>query len=152
MEYVMHDVRSESDINNEFRKIADRVDYISVITNKVCARVRIEDIETIEQEGRRMHIFTMFEEFVCYESIERLAPLLVGRTFYRAKKGLVFNFKKVARIENGEIIMESGRVYALGRNNLIKTRKAYKNYLLGYPPFSTDRSTYMVSENFEKII
>lgn len=129
------------------------VDFISIITNKICARIRVEDIELIEQEGRKIHILTANEEFVCYDKVEALVPVLVGRSFYRAKRGLIVNFNAVSRLKDQEIFFESGRSYALGRNNYIKTRKAFKNYLLGYPPFVNRRIDFsQAAEKNEKIL
>ena len=110
-------------------------DTLTIVTNKICARVKVDDIELIEQAGRKLSIFTDQEEFVCYDRLEALAPVLVNKAFFRAKKGLVLNFSRVVRLQDQEVFFDSGRVYCLGRNNYIKTKNAFKSYLLGYPPF-----------------
>lgn len=130
----------------------DRIEYVSIITNKICTRVRIDDIEMIEREGRRIHILTGQDEFICYEKIETLAPLLVNRAFFRAKSGLIVNFRLVNRLADQEIVFMSGRTCVIGRNNYIKTRAAYKRYLLGYPPFVDEFSCAQVAEKQDRIL
>ncbi len=111
--------------------------FISVISNKVCAQVAIAKIEFIEQEGRKIHIHTDSNDYLCYQSMEKVAVALGGRAFYRPMKSLILNFERVARLENQEIVFASGYVFPLGRNNFIKVRQAFKRYLMHYPPFST---------------
>ena len=40
----------------------DMPEYLSVISSSMCARIRIDDIEVIEQEGRKLHIITAARE------------------------------------------------------------------------------------------
>ena len=127
-------------------------DYLSIVTNKVCARIKLDDIEMIEQAGRKICIFTKDEEFMCYDRLETLAPVLVNRSFYRAKKGLVVNFARVVRLQAQEITFDSGRIYCIGRNNYVKTKSAFKNYLLGYPPFVNDGLAFNVADDKDDFI
>lgn len=109
---------------------------IAVISNRVCAQIRIDDIEYIEQVGRKVHIVSSTGEYCFYEKMRNVAPAITERAFYRVMKGLIINCDKIARLENHEIVFESGRTYGMGRNNFIKLRQVYKRYLLQYPPFA----------------
>lgn len=115
----------------------DNREMLSLISKKMCAQIKIDEIESIERKGRMLHICTTDMEYICAERIENMAPHLVGKTFYRAMVGLIINFARVVKIENDELWFESGRRYGMGKNNMAKTRSAYKNYLLRYPPFAT---------------
>lgn len=111
-------------------------EYISVISSSHCARIRIDDIEVIEQEGRRLHVITANKEYSFYENIKELIMTLSGRAFYRPVKGLIINFDHVREIEGNNIIFHSGQCVTMGKNSITKTRSAYKKYLLKYPPYS----------------
>lgn len=111
-------------------------EYISVISGSACGRIRINDIEVIEQEGRKMHIITAERDYSFYQRATDLIPVLAGRAFYRPVKGLFINFDHVKDISGVNITFQSGQVVTLGRNSISRTRTAYKRYLMKYPPYS----------------
>lgn len=114
----------------------DMPEYLSVISSSMCARIRIDDIEVIEQEGRKLHIITAAREYCFYENISSILMILAGRAFYRPIRGLIINFDHVRAIEGNTITLHSGQCINLGKNSTAKTRQAYKNYLRKYPPYS----------------
>ena len=114
----------------------DLPEYISVISASQCARIRIDDIEVIEQEGRKMHVVTPEREYSFYENMKELIPVLAGRAFYRPIRGLVINFDHVKDITGNTICFHSGQCVTMGKNSITRTRSAYKQYLLRYPPYS----------------
>lgn len=111
-------------------------EYISVISSSQCGRIRIDDIEVIEQEGRKLHIITAEKDYSFYERIAELIPTLIGRAFYRPIKGLIINFDQVKDIAGNSVAFRSGQSVTLGKNTITKTRSAYKKYLMSYPPYS----------------
>ena len=38
-------------------------EYISVISSSSCAKIRIDDIEIIEQDGRKLHVITAGRDY-----------------------------------------------------------------------------------------
>ena len=114
----------------------DLPEYISVISASQCARLRIDDIEVIEQEGRKLHVVTPEREYSFYENMKELIPVLAGRAFYRPIRGLVINFDHVKDITGNTICFHSGQCVTMGKNSITRTRSAYKQYLLRYPPYS----------------
>lgn len=113
-----------------------RENVFPIFTNNEYTRVNVEDIQFIEQTGRKMHVVTASnKEYEFYGRLEEIAHLLVGKNFYRPLKTLVINFDMVESISRQEICFMSGINYAVGRNNMIKTRRAFKNYILGVAPF-----------------
>lgn len=112
------------------------LEFISVIGASQCARIRINDIEMIEQEGRRLHIITAERDYAFYGSLNSIAVALADRAFYRIMKSMIINFDHVRDISGISINFNSGQSITLGRNALNKTRKAYKRYLMKYPPYS----------------
>lgn len=119
------------------------------MSNKRCAKVPIKDIEAIEQEGRKLHIITGNDEFVCYEKIDRVAPLLLNKNFYRPMKSLIVNFDKVKEVTSQEVSFYSGQSISMGKNNLCKLRGAYKRFLKNYPPFTQAIYTSLTEDNNE---
>lgn len=111
-------------------------EYISVISASKCARIRIDDIEVIEQEGRRLHVITADREYSFYENIKELIMTLSGRAFYRPVRGLIINFDHVREISGNCISFHSGQCVTMGKNSITRTRAAYKKYLMRYPPYS----------------
>lgn len=110
-------------------------DIISIISGKLCARIPKVDIEYVEQKGRKVIVSAYGREYAFYNHIDDIVKSLDDQDVYRSLKSLAINFNKVRSIENGRIIFESGAYYGMGRNNFIKTRQAFKQYLLNFPPY-----------------
>ena len=121
-------------------------DYICIMSNTRFAKVQIDEIEMIERISRKLNIYTGDTKHVCYEKIERVIPLLAGRSFYRAMKGVVINFERVKEVTTQEVIFVSGRKYLMGKNNLTKLRRAFRSYLLQYPQFNIGTNAIRVAE------
>ena len=69
-------------------------------------------------------------------SLNSIAVSLADRAFYRILKSMIVNFDHVKDITGISINFNSGQSVTVGRNTIIKTRKAYKRYLMKYPPYS----------------
>lgn len=109
---------------------------IIIISGNTFARIKFEDIEMIEQIGRKIKVCTESEEYLFYDKMNDIASILIESTFYRAMKSLIVNFDKMVNIRDGILIFESGRKFAIGRNNYLSLKRSFKNYLMKYPPFS----------------
>ena len=90
----------------------------------------------IEQDGRKVHVITAAKDFSFYGGINTLAGSLAERAFYRPIKRLIINLDHVSDINSYSVNFHSGQSVALGKNALLSTRKAYKRYLLRYPPYT----------------
>ena len=139
------------------RRLKAPPDYISVISASECAKIRISDIELIEQDGRRIHVVTAERDYSFYGSINSIAVSLADRAFYRILKSMIVNFDHVKDITGISINFNSGQSATVGRNTIIKTRKAYKRYLMRYPPYSlwdpiqmSAVGVYESSDNFKE--
>lgn len=111
-------------------------EYISVISSNKCAKIKIEDIEVIEQEGRKVHVITAAKDYSFYGCLNTLANSLAERAFYRPIKRLIINLDHISDISSYSINFTSGQSVALGKNALLSTKRAYKRYLLRYPPYT----------------
>lgn len=120
---------------------------ITIISHRSCARIMLEDIELVEQDGRILHIITANRDYAVYESIETLAAMLNIKSFYRPLKKLIINFDHVKDIEGNYINFESGQSAALGRNNICKVRNAFRRYLMDYPPYTAEGVGLRVAED-----
>ena len=127
-------------------KDPERATMISIITAKSCARIHIDDIEYIEQDGRKLEIMTCELQYSVYEHIDNLAPYIKSKSFFRALKGTLINFDRVRNIEEDTIYFESGKSISMGRNNICKTRNAFKKYLRQYPIYRLQETHLMVAE------
>ena len=114
----------------------DVAEYISVISSNQCARIKIDDIELIEQEGRRIHVVTPEKDYTFYESMTAIVKLLANRGFYRPMKGMIINMDHVKDISGFYVNFYSGQSISMGKNSIGRMRQAYKRYLLRYPPYS----------------
>ena len=110
-------------------------EYLAVISASRCARIRVDDIEAIEQEGRKLHVITAEREYSFYENMKKLLPALAGRAFFRPIKGLIINFDHVKEISATAICFHSGQCVTMGKNSVTRVRAAYKKYLLSFPPY-----------------
>ena len=111
-------------------------EYISVISANKCAKIRIDDIEVIEQDGRKVHVITAAKDYSFYGGINTIAGSLAERAFYRPIKRLIINLDHVSDINSYSVNFNSGQSVALGKNALLSTKRAYKRYLLRYPPYT----------------
>ena len=111
-------------------------EYISVISANKCAKIRIDDIEVIEQDGRKIHLITAARDYTFYGELDILARSLAERAFYRPIKRLIINLDHISDISSYAINFTSGQSVSLGKNALLSTRRAYKRYLLRYPPYT----------------
>ena len=116
------------------RKPQDRnlPDFISIISGSQCARIRIDDIECIEQDGRKLHIVTPERDYALYENMNTIVMSLAERAFFRPMKGLIINLDHVKDITGSFVNFYSGQSVSMGRNSISKIRSAYKRYLLKY--------------------
>ena len=111
-------------------------EYIPVITKDRYYKIKIKDIDFIEQFNNKLRVVTSDKnEYEFCGTIDEIASLLVGKSFFRVMKKLVINFDNVEYINNYTLNFHSGIAYGVGRNNFLKLRRAYKNYLFGYLPF-----------------
>jgi hypothetical protein len=111
-------------------------EYISVISATNCAKIRIDDIEVIEQDGRKLHVVTSGKDYSFYGGLNTIAESLAERAFFRPIKKMIINLDHVRDISGYYVNFNSGQSIAMGRNALANTKKAYKRYLLRYPPYS----------------
>jgi len=130
-------------------------EVMPIITKDTYMKLPIEDIEIIEQRNGKIKITTKEGSvFRVSGKISDIAELLGGKCFYRVMKSVIVNFNRVESMGNCIIHFESGNAFGVGKNNFMKARRAFKNYLYGYPPFlradAYNRETHlMVAEKTE---
>ena len=111
-------------------------EYISVISTNNCAKIKIDDIEVLEQDGRKVHVITAAKDYTFYGGLNTIAESLAERAFYRPLKSIIINLDHVSSISSYCVNFSSGQSITLGKNALLGTRRAYKRYLLRYPPYT----------------
>lgn len=119
---------------------------ISIITAKQVARINIDDIELVEQEGRLLHIVTRDKDYAVYENVRSIAHLFEGRSFYQPLKYMIINFDRVKSMESSYVYFESGQCTTMGKNAFGRTRAAYRKYLEEYPQYSIWNGSVKVAE------
>ena len=121
-------------------------EYISVISANNYAKIRIDDIEILEQDGRKIHVITAAKDYTFYGALNTIAESLAERAFYRPIKRMIINLDHVSSITSYSVNFSSGQSVTLGKNALLSIKRAYKKYLLRYPPYTTWEPLAMVSE------
>lgn len=111
-------------------------EYISVISGKKCAKIKIDDIELVEQNGRKLRVITPARDYEFYGTLNALATVLCERAFYRPMKTMIINLDQVSDISGYTINFYSGQTLTIGKNALANMKKAFKKYLLRYPPYT----------------
>jgi DNA-binding LytR/AlgR family response regulator len=122
-------------------------EYISVISGKKCAKIKIDDIELIEQNGRKLHVITPRSDYEFYGTLNTMAEVLCERAFFRPMKTLIINLDQVSDITGYTVNFYSGQTLTIGKNALNNIKKAFKKYLLRYPPY-TIWEPLMVSQSY----
>lgn len=136
-------------IYHDSRMNINKPEYISVISGSNCAKIRIDDIEAIEQEGRKLHVVTAAGDYCFFENISNVIMSIADRAFFRPMKSLIINFDHVKDISGVQVNFYSGQSVTMGKNSIAKTRKAFKRYLLRYPPYSLWEPALSVAERNE---
>ena len=111
-------------------------EYISVISGRKCAKIKIDDIELVEQNSRKLHVITPGRDYEFYGTLNTIAEVLCERAFYRPMKTMIINLDQVSDISGYNINFYSGRTLTIGKNALADIKKAFKKYLLRYPPYT----------------
>ena len=111
-------------------------EYISVISGKKCAKIRIDEIEIIEQDGRKLHVVTPERDYEFYGELSTIAEMLCERAFFRPMKTMIVNLDQISDISGYNINFNSGQSLSMGKNALANIKKAFKKYLLRYPPYT----------------
>ena len=111
-------------------------EYISVISGRKCAKIKIDDIEIVEQNGRKLHVVTPGRDYEFYGALNTIAEVLCERAFYRPMKTMIINLDQVSDISGYTINFYSGQTLTIGKNALANIKKAFKKYLLRYPPYT----------------
>ena len=108
---------------------------ITIVSKHNCVRLMINEIELIEQEGRMLHIVTADKDYCICESMKSIAPILNPKNFYRPLSALIVNFDHVKEIDGQFINFESGQSASMGKNNISKTKTAFRKYLRECAPY-----------------
>ena len=66
-------------------------EYISVISTNSYAKIRIDDIEVLEQSGRKIRVRTANKEYTFYGVMNTIAESLAERAFFRPLKRMIIN-------------------------------------------------------------
>lgn len=120
-------------------------EYISVISANSYAKIRIDDIEVLEQNGKKIRVITADKSYIFYGTINIIAESLAERAFFRPLKRMIINLDHVRDISGFSINFNSGQSVSLGKNALLSTKRAYKRYLLRYPPYTAWEPIQVIS-------
>ncbi|MGN0658358.1 MAG: LytTR family transcriptional regulator DNA-binding domain-containing protein [Emergencia sp.] len=102
--------------------------YLSIISGSENARIRVSDIVMIQRNRRKLRVVTGQREFEYYEKIENVEPLLDDR-FYPCLKGCYVNMERISFMADQSICFDNGVCYNMGRENYIRTKQKYKQFL-----------------------
>lgn len=123
-------------VDYQKKRVRALPEFISVISGQKCAKIRIEDIEIIEQEGRKLHVITPAQDYVFYGALNTIAEALCERAFFRPMKSMIVNLDQISDISGYCINFNSGQTLTIGKNAMANIKRAFKQYLLRYPPYT----------------
>lgn len=101
---------------------------IIIKNNKVVAKVDTTTILFVEKDKRTLKIVTETREFSYYEKLSNIESSL-DDSFFPCRKGCYINMAKVMLMEDNCITFDNGVKYWLGRENFVRTKKAFYNFL-----------------------
>lgn len=106
----------------------ENLNYIMIMSGSESARVRVSDVVLIERNRRKLRIITDYRIYDFYGKMEAIEPMLDER-FFPCLKGCYINFERVVRMTEQSIFFDNGMVYSLGRENFLRTKHQFKEYL-----------------------
>lgn len=103
-------------------------EFLLISCRNIIAKVPIDQIYFIERNGRKLNVVTCNDEYSYYEKICNVEGLL-NSDFFMCRQGFIINMSKVIKMEKGCITFDNEKTYWLGRDNFVRTKKVFKNYL-----------------------
>ena len=102
--------------------------YLPIITRQSSTRAKVDDLVMIEREGRKLHVIAEKENWT-YNGKIKDAWMYLDKRFYNCLSGCIINFEKVEKMEDNRIYFVNGLQYAIGRDNFMRTKRAYNAYM-----------------------
>lgn len=106
----------------------ERANYIAVKNNRVVTKVYVNEIEYVLRDKRKLIISTDEGTYTFYEKIGNIAPLL-DESFFPSLQGCYINLYKVKKMEDNQVIFDSGNSLYLGNHSFIRTKQKYYLHL-----------------------
>ncbi len=103
--------------------------YLPVIQKCASGKIPIDDILCVKQNLKNIKVVTHRGTLSLKGKISDIHPYL-NDDFFQCHSYLVVNLTKIVEMSNNTIFFISKRKISLGRDNFIKTRKAYNQYLI----------------------
>ena len=110
----------------------DSMRFIEVMSNRLAVRVRLADILYIEIFNHTCLIHTVSEVIKNYlplDEIEKLIDKHGEHTFLRTHRSYIVNMLHINDITENDIVMSNGAMVPIPRNNKLKAKQAYTDYL-----------------------
>ncbi len=102
--------------------------YLPIIRKCLSGKVLVDEIVCIKQDLRQVKVVTDKGVVSLRGKIEDTNRYLTD-DFFQCHSYLIVNLTKILAMSNNTIFFTNKRKIELGRDNFIKTRKAYNRYL-----------------------
>jgi len=106
-----------------------REGFIPFINRSEASKIYIEHILLIEQNLRKIVIFTEEGRYSRYGKISELAEYLDGR-FIKCHSSYIINMDKVTRMREQTIFFQNGYTIMIGRDTFTVAKQCFRNYIL----------------------
>lgn len=105
--------------------------FIPVINRREISKVFIENVILIEQELRKVVIYTDTEDeqYSQYGKIDEVEAFLDDR-FFRCHHSCLINMKKIVKMREQTIFFENGRKIVVGREKFHAAKQRFAGYLM----------------------
>ena len=104
-------------------------DFILVKTRWESTKVYLREIVYVERRLRVLFIFTLEEEYRCYEAMDEISHKF-GENFYPLTQGLYANLDYVKRIKNRRVEFIGGKELHLSHRSYIGIKRRHNAYCL----------------------
>jgi len=108
---------------------ADSLQYIEVIAERVAVKIPLKDITFIEIHAHYGLIHTTKEIIKCRIILDEIEKELHGKTFLRTHRSFIVNMRYIKNVEDNDFILSSGEAVPIRKNDKLKIKQAYMDYI-----------------------
>lgn len=131
VDYLIKPVKKETlfqVLDRTFNRIPKSPTYILIEQDDEQLKIALEDILTIEVEGRELMVKTNDQVIHLKQPLQEFMSKLNPDQFIQPYRNVVVNCERIKRVKKGELLMDDDSVVPISRRNQKKIVSAFVNY------------------------
>lgn len=131
VDYLIKPIKKEKlfqVFDRTLEKISASPAYILVEQNDEQLKIPLEDILTIEVEGRELNIKTDERLIQMKQPLKEFMQLVDSEQFVQPYRNIVVNCSRIKRVKKGELIMDDDSIVPISRRNQKEMVAAFVDY------------------------